>query len=324
MIRNSGAAMLAPWACVSRDAVAGAQVGPTKDEAISDGLGGAAMDAGRSQFLTTPDGRRLCFAQWGRQDGFPVVTLHGSPGSRFISSRAEALMQELGIRLITYDRPGYGHSTRRGPRTRVVDHADDVRAIADFLKIGSFAVAGGSAGAPPALAVAALMHKRVVRAANWGALAPFEALGLDEYQRLQSQETREFLAAVRKSAASCTALFTRLDSRDKADLAPDDPRREVMLEPNRQGVAGWVDDERSLQAPWGFDVKTVRVPTLIHANPQDTLTPPNFAVWLANRIDSATLVMSTNALGHVAVNDRVRAARTYFSWLLQGGDPVVP
>jgi pimeloyl-ACP methyl ester carboxylesterase len=168
------------------------------------------------------------------------------------------------------------------------------------------------------------MRHRVVRVANWGALAPFEALGLDEYQRFQSQETREYFAAVRKSAASCTALFTRLDSRDRVDLAPNDPRREVMLEPNRQGVGGWVDDERSLQAPWGFDVKTVRVPTLIHANPQDTLTPPNFAVWLAKRIDSAKLVISTNALGHVAVNDRVRAARTYFSWLLEGGDPIVP
>ena len=96
---------------------------------------------------------------------------------------------------------------------------------------------------------------------------------------------------------------------DVADLAPNDPRREVMLEPNRQGVGGWVDDERSLQAPWGFDVKTVRAPTLIHANPQDTLTPPNFAVWLANRIGSAELVMSANALGHVAIDDRVKAAR---------------
>jgi hypothetical protein len=106
MLRYSGAAMLAPWAAPSFGAVAVAQVAPPKDEAVSDGLTGGSVGAGRTQFLTTTDGRRLCFAQWGRYDGFPVVTLHGSPGSRFISSRAEALMQELGIRLITYDRPG--------------------------------------------------------------------------------------------------------------------------------------------------------------------------------------------------------------------------
>src|SRR4051794_33291793 len=129
MLRCSGAAMLA--AAASRFALARPEVAVLsdlpKDEVLSDRSASGSMGAGHTQFLTTADGRVLCFAQWGRRDGFPVVTLHGSPGSRFISRRAEALMHELRIRLITYDRPGYGHSTRRGPNTRVVDHVGDVR-----------------------------------------------------------------------------------------------------------------------------------------------------------------------------------------------------
>jgi hypothetical protein len=29
--------------------------------------------------LETPDGRVLAFAVWGDPDGFPILTLHGSP-----------------------------------------------------------------------------------------------------------------------------------------------------------------------------------------------------------------------------------------------------
>ena len=326
--RGAAGAMLACWALAARSAAVRSPVVSRMDamsDAPASGSGAGSLVTRRNtQFLTTADGRRLCFAEWGQPQGFPILTLHGSPGSRFVGPRADGLMRELGIRLITYDRPGYGHSTRRGPKTRVVDHVEDVRALADRLRIASFAIAGGSAGAPPALAVAARLRDRVVRVANWGALAPFDALGLDEYQRYQSRETREYLAAVRESEAACTALFARLDAQDRADLAPNDPRREVVLEPNRQGVAGWVDDERALQAPWGFDVADVRVPTLIHANPQDTLTPPNFAAWLVARIDNAVLVMSKYALGHAALQDRPRAIRAYFTWLAQGGSPAMP
>jgi hypothetical protein len=30
----------------------------------------------------TPDGRELAYAVWGDRDGFPILSLHGTPGSR--------------------------------------------------------------------------------------------------------------------------------------------------------------------------------------------------------------------------------------------------
>jgi pimeloyl-ACP methyl ester carboxylesterase len=116
----------------------------------------------KTQFLTTADGRTLCFAEWARADGVSVFALHVSPGSRLdVAAETEAVVTELGGRLITYDRPGYGRSDPRDPATRVVDHVEDVREIADRLGIDGFSITGSSGGAPHALAVAARLPDRV-------------------------------------------------------------------------------------------------------------------------------------------------------------------
>ena len=131
-----------------------------------------------TQFVTTADGRKLCFAEWGPADGVPVFALHGSPGCRLgVATETEGVVRELGGRLITYDRPGYGQSDRRGPETRVVDHVDDVRAIADRLGIDGFSITGSSGGAPHALAVAARLPDRVVRVSNTGAQRFYQHMG---------------------------------------------------------------------------------------------------------------------------------------------------
>jgi pimeloyl-ACP methyl ester carboxylesterase len=64
-------------------------------------------------------------------------------------------LHQRGARLISYGRPGYGGSDRV-PRRRVADVAQDVADVADALELDRFAVAGRSAGAPHALACAAV------------------------------------------------------------------------------------------------------------------------------------------------------------------------
>src|SRR5688572_21098379 len=98
----------------------------------------------------------------GSDDGEPVFLLHGTPGSRLGPKPRTSVLYRLGVRLICYDRPGYGGSARRGKRT-VADAARDVAAIADQLGIERFAVAGRSGGGPHALACAALLPDRVTR-----------------------------------------------------------------------------------------------------------------------------------------------------------------
>lgn len=72
--------------------------------------------------------------------------LHGMPGSRGVRHVGDGYLTHR-LCVYTYDRPGYGRSTRM-PGRRVADVAADVRAIADAVGLDRFAVGGVSAGAP--------------------------------------------------------------------------------------------------------------------------------------------------------------------------------
>src|SRR4051794_7712231 len=155
-------------------------------------------------------------------DGYPIFSLHGSAGCRLLV-RAPELIAALGVRLITYDRPGYGQSDRRGPETAVVDHVSDVEAVADALGIDQFAVTGGSGGGPHALAVAARLRDRVTRVSDFAALAPFDEMGFDAYTRDQNDWTKDYLGKVRESEAVCAAFFKEMDDEVRAGLDAEDP-----------------------------------------------------------------------------------------------------
>ena len=123
--------------------------------------------------IAVGDGRRLAFEVVGDPAGAPVFVIHGTPGRR-LSGRHPDLsrVSAAGLRLVTYDRPGYGRSTRQ-PGRRVVDCVSDVATIADVLDIERFAVSGGSGGGPHALAVAAGLPERVTRVACVVGGAPY-------------------------------------------------------------------------------------------------------------------------------------------------------
>ena len=66
--------------------------------------------------------------------------LHGTPGSRVGPFPRGRVLYELGVRLISFDRPGYGGSDRKRGAPGG-DVAWDVKAIADELGLDKFAVA---------------------------------------------------------------------------------------------------------------------------------------------------------------------------------------
>src|SRR5215468_9895250 len=145
----------------------------------------------RSLPVRAADGRTLMVAQWGDLEGFPVFSLHGTPGSRLGRYYDESAYVEAGARVITYDRPGYGGSDRHRGRS-VVDCVSDVAAIADALGVGRFAVTGGSGGGPHSLAVAARLPERVTRATCDVGVAPFDTPDFDWFEGMDPLNVREF------------------------------------------------------------------------------------------------------------------------------------
>ena len=97
---------------------------------------------------TAHDGRTVAYAVWGDPTGFPVLSLHGTPGCRLDRWPNEDVYRELGVRFVTHDRAGYGRSERH-PGRSVADEAADV--AVDRRRARSRAVRGvGRLGWRPA------------------------------------------------------------------------------------------------------------------------------------------------------------------------------
>src|ERR1700735_5895620 len=130
--------------------------------------------------VQTSDGRTLAVEDSGDPAGRPVLVHNGTATSRHLYGPNARDAAERGLRLIGYDRPGYGASTPQPGRT-VADCAADVRAICAELGLERLAMWGISGGGPHVLACAALLPDLVTAAASLASLAPFEADGLDYF-----------------------------------------------------------------------------------------------------------------------------------------------
>jgi pimeloyl-ACP methyl ester carboxylesterase len=237
-----------------------------------------------------------------------------------------------GLRLITYDRPGYGGSTRQHGRS-VVDCVADIAAIADALGLGRFAVTGSSGGAPHALAAAARLPERVIRAECNVGPAPYEAKGLDYFNGMDPENVKEVQWAlageetlVRELEREARKALDRLDvdpgallsefdlpEADRAVLAQEAVKQRMRIsfrEAMAQGIAGWVDDDLEFVRPWGFDLAEIRVPVQVRYGATDVLVPATHGAWLAAHIPGATVVADEMS-GHMTTPDealqRIRA-----------------
>src|SRR5438876_1316409 len=143
----------------------------------------------------TADGRTLAYVERGNADGVPVIVCHGTPGSRLTRHPDSELYARHGVRMIVYDRPGYGRSDPQ-PGRSVADAAADIAAIADELGFERFAVAGASGGAPHALACGALLGDRVLRVGALVTPAPSDSPDFDFFKDLAEINVREFGAAL--------------------------------------------------------------------------------------------------------------------------------
>jgi len=241
----------------------------------------------------------------------------------------------LGVRLITYDRPGYGRSRPR-PGRSVADAADDVGMIADRLELDRFAVIGRSGGGPHALACAALLPEdRVVGAASLGGLAPFDADALDWFDGMVEMNRRHYAAAASRDRSALNELVVPIVEAMRADSGylvqqiaghgtGDDRTRlqdteyhGMILAGTAESVEicmeGWLADSLAFTRPWGFRLELIRVPVLFWHGRDDTFSPPAHSRWLARRIRGSELIEAPH-LSHLAAAD---AQLDALAWLLE-------
>ena len=255
-------------------------------------------------FVRAADDRRIAVEVNGDPKGQPVFFLHGTPGSKVGPLPRGLRLGAMGVRLISFDRPGYGESDPLVSRT-VADVAPDVEAIADQLGLDRFAVVGRSGGGPHALACAALLPGRVTRAAALVSLAPWDAAGLNWFEGMADSNVDAYTSAS-ADPERYTASLVQQAAKIKADprshvstLSPEMPesdRRVVadagirallaanFAEALRNSHDGWADDVLAFCSPWGFDPRDIRLPVLLWHGAEDVFSPVAHTRWLAERI----------------------------------------
>ncbi len=277
----------------------------------------------REHRVSLPDGRVLAVREEGAATGRPVFTLHGTPGARLCYPPHRADAERRGIRLIGYDRPGYGESTAQRGRT-VADVPRDVVAIADHLGIERFAVWGHSGGGAPAIACAALIPGRVVGASALASTAPPDAEGLDRLAGMGelNREDLELLRAdpiaweakLRADAAGfenvrgdqiAAMLESLLSDVDRRVLTPElaDFFAEQGREAMRHGPEGMRDDNLGDEMPWGFDLGALKAPLQLWHGAHDRFVPFAHGQWLAAHLPGAERHLLADE-GHLTLYQR--------------------
>jgi pimeloyl-ACP methyl ester carboxylesterase len=253
--------------------------------------------------VRTPDGRTLAVEESGDPAGQPVLVHMGTPTPRRFYGPHVRDAAARGLRLISYDRPGYGGSSPQPGRT-VADCAADVRAICAELGIDRLATWGISGGGPHVLACAALLPDLVTAAASLASLAPYGAEGLDYFAGMGQDNVDYFRLFLTDEAAA--RAQTDEGREEQLATSPEDFAKvlESLLSPAdaavlrgelaeylnssaQDGLApgsqGWWDDNCTVR-PWGFELAGITVPVLLLHGRQDMMVPFGHGEWLAAHI----------------------------------------
>jgi pimeloyl-ACP methyl ester carboxylesterase len=252
-------------------------------------------------FIQLDDGAIVAFGEYGDASGVPVIFCHGWPSSRTMAQLTHKPACDLGIRIISPDRPGICDSSLQ-PDRKLADWPRVLERLVDHLDVGEFRILAISGGAPYAYAAALDMPERVRAIAVVGGVPPIAELAnaegllpLYRWMLALYQKRPEFLRKCFRLAGPVLSvrppirfrpLFLRLlmlrpcDAESLRDSAAFEAIFESQRRAWRASAEGVIADAQIYAQPWGFSIEDVRVPVRLWHGTQDRA----FAFKLAEEI----------------------------------------
>jgi len=272
--------------------------------------------------LKLKDGRILSYEDYGSPKGKPLFYFHGWPASRLSGKQLDNPAKKLNLRVISPDRPGFGHSTFK-PKRKLLDWPDDVLEIANHLKLKRFSILGSSGGVPYTFACA---HKltdildSVITVAGLGPthsyLKSHKNIPFRKWVVLRSWTSGYNFAPLilplyRLTALHSPRLFqlitrTSTHKRDRACLKDKNYRdifNQTIKEAFRQGTRGPLQDLKIYGNNWGFKLKEINNEVTIWHGTKDSNAPFWLAKFAAQSLRKCeTRFMKNNGHFILAVN----------------------
>lgn len=274
---------------------------------------------GEIQILRRENGADLAFSEYGDPNGAPVFFCHGWPSSRTMAELTHDAARDLGLRIISPDRPGIRDSKFQAQR-RLVDWPPLLGALADHLGIDRFRILAISGGAPYAYASAWMMPERVEAIAVVSGAPPIAELEdrsglLGLYNRmLRLRESRPALLrtlfhlarpfASMKLPIRIRPLLLKILQPCDANVLRDSRSFEACFESARQAwrssAAGVMADAEIYAEPWGFPLEEVRVPVRLWHGKKDRTFSFRLAEEIAARLPNCEFHLIERA-GHYSL-----------------------
>ncbi|MFC5261982.1 alpha/beta fold hydrolase [Kribbella qitaiheensis] len=274
-------------------------------------------DEAGSRLVNLPDDRALQVWEGGNPNGVPIVFHHGTPSGRLQAVHGADAARRQNVRLVSFNRPGYGRSTDTAPSLASVGL--DTLLVTEALGIDAFAVLGASGGGPYALATGLADQGRVRAVGIVAGIGPWRLIEPPDIEDpdlplLALTDTGDVSGALKGFRAQGGIAYNRmLRLSDEAMVeeffrgAPTADTRWLDAEAKRRWAAdlrdalqsydGYARDNVAWGGHWDIDPTRLGVPTWLWYGELDRMVPPAHGHWLAVRIPDSTVVIRSSK-GH--------------------------
>jgi pimeloyl-ACP methyl ester carboxylesterase len=271
--------------------------------------------AGVDDTVVLPDRRAIPLWEGGDPEGWPVLFHAGTPSGRLQALQVHDAAAAAGVRLISFNRPGYGSAPTVPPGLATV--GEDGRVVRELLGISAWSVVGISGGGPYAVASSAADPGGVVRAMVVAGIGPWTLLegpqAFEDERPFHEMASRGEADAAWAGLSEITARWADgLAGKSEAEIieayfegAP--PSDLEWLDATARGrwaldardalqrLDGAVRDNLSCSGRWDIDLADVTCPVSLLYGELDPMCPPQHGEWYASHLPRADLQIRDGA-----------------------------